>query len=119
MKETIETVLSVNDIRVKAYHGWYEAERKVGGIYNVSVNIFYKASTEQDFEDLEKSVNYEHIYDVVIQTMQQEFKLIEHCCKSLFDQLKALRPEFVWEVKLVKENPPIKYVGSTAFKIKG
>ncbi|MFT5349142.1 MAG: hypothetical protein ACI9M3_002192 [Bacteroidia bacterium] len=44
---------------------------------------------------------------------------MEHCTKSLWDKLKVLQEESIWEVKLVKEDVPIKFVGQTSFTIKG
>jgi dihydroneopterin aldolase len=117
--DSLEAELSIDNIKVKAYHGWYDAERKVGGMYSVSVRVFGAVSIDQNFNDLDSSVNYEKIYENVIEIMAQEFKLIEECCKALFDKLKQLKPNAVWEVLLVKENPPIKYVGATSFKLKG
>lgn len=119
MSNRLETVLSVDNIRVKAYHGWYAAERVLGGMYNISVQVISSAAADEEFHDLESSVNYEYIQERVVAIMKQEFKLIEECCKAIFDDLKALKPNAVWRVNLVKENPPIKYVGATQFEIKG
>jgi len=117
--DSLESELSIDNIKVKAHHGWYEAERKVGGMYSVSVKVFSKVNTNDDFSDLDPSVNYEKVYASVIAIMDKEFKLIEECCKALFDAVKQLKPNSVWEVLLVKENPPLKYVGATSFKLKG
>lgn len=117
--DSLEAELSIENIRVKAYHGWYAAERKVGGMYSVSVKVFGAVTMEEDFTDLESSVNYEKIYEKVVSVMGKEFKLIEQCCKALFDEVKSLKPNAVWEVLLVKENPPVKYVGATSFRLKG
>ncbi|MEY2924439.1 MAG: dihydroneopterin aldolase [Bacteroidota bacterium] len=117
--DSLASELSIDNIKVKAHHGWYEAERKVGGMYSVSVKVFSKVNTNDDFSDLDSSVNYEKVYASVIDIMDKEFKLIEECCKALFDAVKQLKPNSVWEVLLVKENPPLKYVGATSFKLKG
>ncbi len=119
MANRLSTVLSIDEIRVKAHHGWYEAERILGCMYSISIKVHLDMSEDEDFSDLETSVNYEQIYDKVITIMKQEHKLIEHCCKSIYSSVKELRPSSVWEVLLTKENPPIKYVGNTSFKIKG
>jgi len=117
--DSLNAELSIDNIKVKAFHGWYDAERKVGGMYSVSVRIYDSVDIDQNFADLDSSVNYEKIYDKVIEIMGLEFKLIEECCKTLFDNLKLLKPNAIWEVLLVKENPPLKYVGATSFKLKG
>lgn len=118
MSGTLDTVLSIDNIRLKAYHGWYAAERKLGGIYSISVKVHSSIGENEHFEDLEESVNYEHIYKIVADTMAEEYKLIETCCKALFERLKPLKPNAVWEIHLIKENPPMKFVGATSFRIK-
>ncbi len=118
MNGRIETVLSVDTIRVKANHGWYESERKIGGMYQISVKIYDSAEASENFNDIDDTINYEHIYDAVISTMKKEYKLIEECCKALWDVLKPMKPEAVWEVNLIKEDVPIKYLKNTSFRIK-
>ena len=119
MDGRIETKLSIDCIRVKAYHGWYASERKIGGMYSISVKIYDSRPLSENYTDIDDTVNYEDIYSVVTSLMKNEYKLIEECCKALFDSLKALKTNAIWEVNLVKENPPIKHLGSTQFRIKG
>jgi dihydroneopterin aldolase len=119
MAHSLETILSIDDIRVKAFHGWYEAERKIGGMYCISAKAYNTVESNCTFSDMDDSINYEGIHSMVIGVMQEEFKLIEHCCKTLFDGLKAINSSVIWEVSLVKEDVPIKHVGRTSFTIKG
>lgn len=119
MSNSLETLLSIENVRVKAYHGWYASERKIGGMYTISVNIYSSASWSETLVDIEDTINYEDIHEILIETMKEEFKLIETCCKALWDRLKVLSPDDVWEVSLVKEDVPIKHVGSTKFRVKG
>lgn len=119
MNTQIDTLLTVDKIRLKAHHGWYVEERKLGGWYTVSVKLSGKASDSESFDHLASTVNYERIYESVVKVMKQEHLLIEHCCKAIFDELKPLSPDREWTVELVKENPPIKHVGATKFEIKG
>ncbi|MDC1395623.1 dihydroneopterin aldolase [Bacteroidia bacterium] len=118
MEGRIETKLSIESIRVKAYHGYYAAERKIGGMYSISVCVFDSSSVAENYAEIDDSVNYEMIHAEVISIMKNEYKLIEECCKAMWDVLKKLKPSAVWEVHLVKEDVPIKHVGSTSFSIK-
>jgi len=119
MANSLETILSISNVRVKAYHGWYEAERKIGGMYCISVKAHKEAPKECTFSDMDDSINYEGIHSMILAVMKKEFKLIEHCCKSLFDGLKEIDNNVKWEVTLTKEDVPIKHVGSTSFTIIG
>lgn len=119
MEGRIETILSVENIRVRARHGWYKQERAIGGVYIINVHLSSSASIVQEFEELSSTINYEIIYDKVLQVMRSEHKLIEHCCKAIFDEMKSILPDGKWEVELIKESPPIKHLGRTKYKIKG
>ncbi len=119
MQHSLQTILSIENIRVKANHGWYPAERKIGGMYSISVFIYKTADVAESYNDITDTINYESIYAIIIEEMKLEYTLIEHCTKSLWDKLKALQKESIWEVKLVKEDVPIKFVGQTSFTIKG
>ena len=119
MNPQIDTLLTVDNIRLKAHHGWYEEERILGGMYCISVQVEGKAVLSEHFDQLTSTVNYERIYDKVVAVMRHEHRLIEHCCKAIFDELKIVSPEHVWTVELTKENPPIKHLGATKFRIKG
>ena len=118
MSTRIETVLTINKIRVKAYHGWYESERKIGGMYSISVKIYDSSPSTETYTEISDTINYEDIYTVVLDTMKQEYKLIEECCKAMWNVLKKIKPEATWEVLLEKEDVPMKWVGSTSFSIK-
>jgi len=119
MQESLDTILSINKVRVKANHGWYASERKIGGMYSISVRIFSKHKTNSTFDDIEDTINYEEIHTIILDVMGREFKLIETCCKTLWDELKQLSTNDLWEVILEKEDVPIKHVGSTSFTLKG
>lgn len=119
MDHSLETVLSVDNIRVKAYHGYYAAERKIGGMYSITVQLYRSIDRGQLLVDLDSTVNYEVIYNEVLTIMKQRFDLIETSCKAIFDRMKELSADDIWKVTVVKENPPLKYVGATRFEIKG
>lgn len=119
MDKGLETILRVENIRLKAQHGWYEEERIMGGMYSVSVTLYDHVSGNETFTDLDESINYERIYNNVVSIMAKEFHLIESSCKAIHDAMKLLKKDAIWEVQIIKENPPIKFVESTQFTLKG
>jgi len=119
MNNTIESILSIDNVRVKANHGWYESERKLGGMYIISVCIHRILDADYTFDHLNKSVNYEIVHQIILETMQEEHMLIESACKAIWDKLKLQHANEIWEVNIRKEDVPLKFVGSTSFKIKG
>lgn len=119
MDGRIDTLLSVENIKLKAAHGWYKQERAIGGMYIINVHLNSSASVTQEFEELSSTINYEVIHEKVIMAMKQEHRLIEHCCKAIFDEMKSILPQGNWEVEVIKEQPPIKHLGRTRYTIKG
>jgi dihydroneopterin aldolase len=119
MEHSLQTILSIENVRVKAHHGWYPAERKIGGMYSISVFIYKYTHAAESYIEIADTINYESIHAIILEEMKVEYTLIEHCTKSLWDKLKVLQEESIWEVKLVKEDVPIKFVGQTSFTIKG
>ena len=119
MEKALESRLSVENIRLRAKHGWYEEERILGGWYRIDVHFQRKVGEEQSFDDLSSTVNYELIQERVRAVMAQEHSLIEHACKAVFDSLRQLSGDGRWSVELTKEHPPIAHMGETKFKVSG
>jgi dihydroneopterin aldolase len=119
MNNTIESILSIDNVRVKANHGWYKSERKLGGMYVISVHIYKILEANHDFDHLDQSINYEMVHQVILETMEEEHMLIESACKAIWDKLKVKYSNEIWEVNIRKEDVPLKFVESTSFKIKG
>ena len=119
MGRKLDTRLSVENIRLRAKHGWYDEERVLGGWYRIDVYFDAQHAEDQAYEDLSATVNYEYIQERVREVMAQEHKLIEHSCKAVFDALKDLNPSGVWTVELTKEHPPVNHLGQSKFRITG
>ncbi len=119
MDSRIDTILSVENIELRAKHGWYKEERSIGGMYIINVYMQSTADERQSFDALSSTINYELIQEKVISEMKNEHKLIEHCCKAIFDEMKLLSKDAIWTVELIKKDPPLKYVGQTKYRIQG
>ncbi len=104
----MEGIVALEGMEFYAYHGFYEEERKVGNKYIVDVSLktnFYKAATS---DDLEGTVNYETVYEVVKTQMTIPNKLLESVCKKIIDSIFESLPEVMeLNVSVSKQNPPI------------
>jgi dihydroneopterin aldolase len=90
-----------------AYHGVYEEERKIGGKYIVDVLVYTNAVDAELHDDLNGTVNYEQIYKVVEQNMQQPVKLIERLVRKIMDDIRLfVVKEDTIRIKIRKLNPP-------------
>ena len=91
-----------------AYHGVYEEERKIGGKYIVDVLVYTNAIDAELHDDLNGTVNYEQIYKVVEQNMQQPVKLIERLARTIMDDIRLfVVKEDTIRIKIRKLNPPL------------
>ncbi|MCF8275474.1 MAG: dihydroneopterin aldolase [Flavobacteriales bacterium] len=100
--------LYIEDIRLHAYHGCLEEEGRIGGKYRIDIKAVADFSACADSDDLNKTVDYVVIYNLVEEEMAVRSKLIETVAKRI--ALK-LREQYTWvsewEVSLTKFNPPV------------
>lgn len=98
----------LNEVRFYAYHGVLPQERKVGGEYTVSVKVAYDYSSAADTDQVDDTLNYAELYDLVKYEMEKPSQLLEHVAsrigKAVFQ--KWPKAESV-EVSVVKNNPPM------------
>lgn len=91
-----------------ARHGYYEEERIIGNKYRVDLTLdldFTDAALE---DNLEGTVNYEKVYEIVAEVMSINAKLLEHLAGKMIAALKKNFPQInEIEVKVSKYNPPI------------
>jgi len=92
-----------------AYHGVFEAEQKIGNRYTVDLNIeALVADTALQYDQLEGTIDYGLLYQVVKNIMQNPSKLLEHLaeqinqkCLQKFSTIKTIN------TSVAKHNPPI------------
>lgn len=102
-------LIAVEGMQFYSHHGFYKEEQVLGGKYTVDiymqVNIDEAAATDK----LDKTVNYEQVYQITKKEMEVHAKLIEHVCQRIADAVKAQYPQLQYlKVRLNKYNPPLK-----------
>lgn len=98
----------VEGINVFAYHGCLEEEGKIGCNYIVDVTMETDFTEAAIKDDLNKTIDYVTVYEIVKTEMAIRSKLIEQVGQRIVDRLKK---EFSTlkklEVKVTKLNPPM------------
>jgi len=81
------TRIALEGMHFFAYHGYYEEERIVGNqfIIDTYVDVDTFDSTDDDIND---TVNYEVIYDIVKGHMTKKYKLLETIALNISTDLK-------------------------------
>lgn len=119
MRDIVATI-EVNQLRLYAYHGVMAQERIVGNEYEVTVHVGYPIEEAMAGDDLEHTLNYAHIVEIVKDVMAQPSQLLEHVAGRL---RMALIEEFPLinggMIRIAKITPPIPVqLQSVAVKIR-
>ena len=100
--------ITLNNIKVYAYHGCLEEEALIGGNYIVDVTIHTDFSLAAETDDLSKTVDYCDVYEIVKNEMAIRSKLIEHVAQrigtKLLSSIKNIRAT---DIRLTKIAPPM------------
>lgn len=100
--------LFIEDIRLHAFHGCLEEESRIGGKYRVDIKAVADFNQCADSDNLEQTVDYVVVYQLVEKEMAVRSKLIETVAKRIAAKLQEVYPWVSeWEVSLTKYNPPV------------
>ena len=98
----------VNKIKLYAFHGCLEEEAKIGGEYIVDIKIETDFTRAEIDDELNHTVDYCEVYNIVKFEMAIRSKLIEHVARRIADQVFIISDKIEEvEVKVTKENPPV------------
>lgn len=100
-------VIHVKGIKVYAYHGCLEEEAKIGGHYIINVSADAPLEVSEESDDLNDTLDYGRITEIVIQEMGIRSKLIENVAKRIIQHLQREWNGVIWKVKVIKLRPPI------------
>ena len=103
-----EQSISLSGLRFYAYHGAEPQEAVVGGWYTVDITLKADSTAAILNDDLNGTVNYAQVTDIVKQQMQIRSALLEHVAGriagSILDRFPAVQSVTVIISKL---NPPV------------
>ncbi|MDE6652442.1 MAG: dihydroneopterin aldolase [Paramuribaculum sp.] len=103
MRGTIE----IDSLRLHACHGVAEQERIVGNIFDISVSLAYPVDKAVETDNIEDTLNYAAVIQVIKKEMKIPSLLLEHVAGRI---VKALINEFPLisggRIKLTKVTPP-------------
>ena len=100
--------ITLEGIEFFAYHGFYQEERKTGNRYSVDITVEADLSQAAEEDKLRETINYEKLYAMVRDEMEQPSKLLEHIGHRLIEQTFRDFPEIrSVEVSVSKFNPPV------------
>jgi 7,8-dihydroneopterin aldolase/epimerase/oxygenase len=91
-----------------AYHGFYEEEQKIGNRYTIDIQIVADLNEAATTDKLKATINYEVVYRIIAEVMQEPAKLLEHIGGQIIRQVRIQYPTVASvTVHVSKHNPPI------------
>lgn len=111
----------LNEIRVYAFHGCMEEEKKIGSDYIINLEVETDMINPAKTDDIVDAVDYVSLNKIVKEEMSVSSKLLEHVAQRIIDRvLKQFSEVESIEVSVAKQNPPIGGdVGEVCVRLKG
>ena len=104
----MKTSITLEDIRVYAYHGCLQDEARIGSWYRVDLTVWADLSTSIQSDRLSDTIDYVRLNQIVKEQMAIRSQLLEHVAGRI---LKVIKTDFQEvtsvEVEVAKINPPI------------
>ncbi len=100
--------ICLDNLRFHAFHGVLPQERITGNDYRVSLRIAYDISRAMESDQVEDTLNYAEVFELVRQEMAVPCNLIERVAGRIGDRLFGEFPMVeALDLRIVKVNPPM------------
>lgn len=100
--------LILNEIRVYAFHGCMEEEKRIGSNYIVNLEVETDMINPAKSDDISDAVDYVILNKIVKEEMSVRSKLLEHVAQRIIDRvLKQFSEVESVVVSVAKQNPPL------------
>ncbi|MGN0282092.1 MAG: dihydroneopterin aldolase [Prevotella sp.] len=104
----LKTSIFINNIRFHAYHGVMPQENIVGADFTVSVRIGYNFTKAAESDNVEDTVSYADIYELLRSEIAISSKLLEHVAWRMVESIRSHFPDVdSIDLTLTKLNPPM------------
>jgi dihydroneopterin aldolase len=98
----------VNGIKCYAFHGCLPEEGRIGGHYEVDIEMLTNFSKAAEQDTLADTIDYVDVNRIVVEEMAIRSKLIEHVGQRILTRIKTeLKGIEALKVKITKLCPPI------------
>lgn len=103
-----ESKIFLKNVRFHAFHGVLEQERGVGNDYLVNLVLDYDFSLAMQTDELDGTINYAEVYELLKQEMNIPSRLLEHLAGRIGKKLFAVFPALTKvQLSITKVNPPM------------
>ena len=103
-----EGYIFLRGLRFHAFHGVMPQERQVGGDFILDIRVGYPLERAMTSDEVQDTLNYASLYELVAQEMGQPSKLLDHVAGRI---VRAIEKNFLLvssiDLTLTKQNPPM------------
>jgi dihydroneopterin aldolase len=100
--------IAINDMRFYAHHGCFEQERRIGTHFRVDLQFETDTSRAEVSDNIDDTVSYLDVYQVVKREMGIPSNLLEHVARRIGEGIRNDFPSVeTVRVKVSKLNPPL------------
>ena len=108
LKDEIMSKITIENMEFYAYHGHFEEEQKIGTWFSLDLIMNVDTSKAELSDELEDTVDYSAVYQVVKEQMMIPSKLLENVGRRILDTIKVRFPDVNDALlKVRKMNPPL------------
>lgn len=114
-----EFTIELKGVRFFAFHGVYQEERQAGNEYLVDLSVKYRSGAK-GVNKIADTVNYEKLFEILKQEMQQPRDLLETLATSIIEKIREQFPQVKETIiSIQKKNPPMtNFSGNVAVTFK-
>ena len=98
----------LRNVRFHAFHGVLAQERQVGGDFLVNLRVGYPFGKAMESDEVEDTLNYATLFDLVKREMNISSQLLEHVAGRIVKAIVATFPAVTSiDLEVIKQNPPM------------
>ena len=103
-----KTAIFLDEVRFHAFHGVMPQERAVGADFTVWLTVGYDFVKAAESDDLNDTISYADLYEVVRTEMDKPSQLLEHVALRIVKAVASRWPKVEKiDIRLAKDNPPM------------
>ena len=101
------SIITLKDLKFKAYHGVYENEKLEGNTFLVDIHIELDTTKSEFTDQLEDTLDYVEVYNRIKTEMEKPSNLLENVVHRINNSIETMIDEGKIETTIYKQNPPI------------
>ncbi|HUR12377.1 MAG TPA: dihydroneopterin aldolase [Flavitalea sp.] len=79
--------IHLKDVQIFGFHGIQSGEEKTGSLYRLNLEVMYEEAAS-DFENLESTIDYVSLFEIIKQRMGVSTPLLEKLAESIIRRIK-------------------------------